>query len=258
MAGRFRLFVDESGDAQMKNVDDPASRYLGLTGVVIRLDRHDGSMSVALDALKEKHFPSHRPDKPVILHRVDLMRREGPFGVLKDPIRAGAWERDVLLFLDIWATHPITLVIDKLRARQMYGEKDDPYPRAMHYMLQRYRGILHYYYQGTGDVMFEMRGKNEDRRLAHSYSRLFEEGDQFLSAADLQAVLTSRELKLARKDENIPGLQVADLIANPARLSLLQEHRSVALMPETTSQRIIEVIRPRYHEANRRIFPPEP
>ena len=112
----------------------------------------------------------------VVLHRVEIMRKEGPFGVLRDSRRAAAWEYDLLRFLGVWARRPITLVIDKMHALQMHGANEDPYRRAMHYMLQRYKGMLTFYLNGTGDVLFEVRGKNEDRRLAEAYTRFTNKG----------------------------------------------------------------------------------
>ena len=42
-------------------------------------------------------------------------------------------------------------------------------------------------------------------------------GTHNLSSDDLQAHLTSKELKIKPKTANVSGLQVADLIAHPAR-----------------------------------------
>jgi uncharacterized protein DUF3800 len=252
--GRYRLFVDESGDAQYRNSHE--NRYLGLTGIVIRLADHDGAMTDQLELLKQKHLPAHRHEAPLILHRQDIMRKTGPFSVLEDPDRAAAWERDILRFIRRLATRPITFVIDKFGTLVRYGTRDeDPYLRAMRYMLERYRAVL-FYASGVGDVICEARGPKEDRRLREAYGRVYREGTEYRTAAEIQTVLTTAELKLARKEANIAGLQLADLIANPARQSLLQEHKDYPVSDGTTTARIIQIIRPKYHPANRRLFPP--
>lgn len=255
VADRYRLFIDESGDAQVEDVTDPRYRYLGLTGIAIRLDRHQAETGAEMDGLKARHFPAHSSNAPVVLVRTELIRTTGAFSVLADPGKAAAWERDVLAFLDQWARDPITVVIDKLRTQQMYGEQDeDPYLRAMRFMLERYRGMLHYR-GAVGDVMFEARGTAEDRRLRQAYRYLYAHGTGQRSGEDLRAVLTSGELKIQKKRANVAGLQVADLIAAPARLSLLQEHRGNPPLSGKFTQRVIERTRPRYHRANRVIFP---
>jgi hypothetical protein len=252
---RYRLYIDESGDAQTVDITDPRNRYLGLTGVVLRVEAHRTELTLELDALKTAHFPSHRPNRPVVLVRSQIVRATGPFAPLADAGNRAAWEADALDTIRRWTSDPITIVIDKLRCQEKYGEGDeDAYFRALRFILERYRAML-YYRGGRGDVLVESRGKVEDSRLKKTYERLYNHGTGYQSADDMQAVLTSKELKFARKSANIAGHQIADLVANPARRSLLQEFRAEPPMPGTFSQRVIETIRPSYHWANRVIFP---
>ncbi|MZP56757.1 MAG: hypothetical protein GT600_15035, partial [Bacteroidales bacterium] len=65
--------------------------------------------------------------------------------------------------------------------------------------------------------MVESRGAKEDMRLKRSFRRIMESGTHNLSAEDLSTHLTSLELKVKSKQANIAGLQVADMVAHPAR-----------------------------------------
>ena len=65
-----------------------------------------------------------------------------------------------------------------------------------------------------GDVMSESRGGKEDRRLKDSFERVFEQGSDFVPPDQFRARLTSRQLKVKSKANNIAGLQLADLMAH--------------------------------------------
>ena len=75
-----------------------------------------------------------------------------------------------------------------------------------------------------GDVIAESRGGKEDRRLKESYARLLEKGSGNADAAQIGGALTSRQLKVKQKSNNLAGLQLADLVAHPSRNEILSEH----------------------------------
>ena len=64
--------------------------------------------------------------------------------------------------------------------------------------------------------MAESRGGKEDRRLKDSFEGIWENGTDFVEAKRFQERLTSRQLKVKLKANNIAGLQIADLIAHPS------------------------------------------
>jgi hypothetical protein len=65
--------------------------------------------------------------------------------------------------------------------------------------------------------MGESRGKVEDQQLKAAYEALYDGGDLHNRAEFYQARLTSREIKLKPKSKNVAGLQLADLLAHPAK-----------------------------------------
>jgi hypothetical protein len=71
--------------------------------------------------------------------------------------------------------------------------------------------------------MAESRGGKEDRRLKAAYERLWEQGTDFVPPDQFQRALTSKQLKMKTKANNIAGLQLADLIAHPSRNEILRE-----------------------------------
>ena len=69
--------------------------------------------------------------------------------------------------------------------------------------------------------MAESRGGSEDRALAAEYRLAYSDGTQYMSSQTAQNALTSGEIKLKPKRQNIPGLQLADLLAHPVGRDVL-------------------------------------
>ncbi len=220
LMSRYRLYVDESGDHTYNKVDEPEKRYLGLTGVVVKTTDYRDRFHPALVALKQEIFP-HNPDEPVILVRNQIVRRRGVFARLRDPEVNARWERQILEFLRQHLGRVFTVVIDKKAHREMYGRAAfHPYHYCLTVLMERYRGWLSAV-GGKGDVMAESRGGAEDLELKGVYREVMEDGTAYLSAQQMQDTLTSMELKVKKKHQNISGLQVADLLAYPAKIDIL-------------------------------------
>ncbi len=88
--------------------------------------------------------------------------------------------------------------------------------------------------------------------VKREFRSLMENGTPFLSAQELQNYITSKEIKLKPKSANIAGLQLADLIAHPAKMGILLTHGcSIANPPSLATHRIIRGIQPLYNAYGR-------
>jgi hypothetical protein len=240
------MYVDESGDHTYQESDDVAKRYLGLTGVVFASEYYRTEFHPRLEDLKQRHFP-HSPDEAVVLHRTELVNKNGPFWRLRDPNAEKAWDDDLLRFLTDSRYLLITVVIDKKAHRERYGKAaQHPYHLCMAFLLERYCGLLRFS-RDKGDVMAESRGGVEDRALKDAYCHLWREGTFYHSPGFFQDVLTSKQLKLKKKEHNIAGLQVADLLAHPSKLRILAERGRIALPPDTFGSIVAQVVEPKYN-----------
>lgn len=238
---RCRLFIDEVGNGDLKGAqNDDNIRYLSLTGILTYRRTHDKFMQPELDQLKVEFF-GHTPQRPVILHRRDIINRKGPFAVLKDPSIRAQFDERLLAFLRDQQYLVITVVIDKREHLSRYTAWHyDPYHYCLHCLVERYVSWLarHNY---TGDVVIEPRYKAADKRLKRSFRRLYEEGTAWMSPELAQRVLTSRELKFIPKQENCAGLQIADLIAHPS-FRAMRRARDCVAPPDDFGQRIVEIL----------------
>lgn len=89
--------------------------------------------------------------------------------------------------------------------------------------------------------MAESRGGKEDRRLKASFERVYDSGSPFVARQDFARQLTSRQLKVKPKANNIAGLQIADLIAHPSFRATLARREQQSL-PSNFGGRIAEIL----------------
>jgi hypothetical protein len=211
-----RLFVDEVGNADLKGAStDPNVRFLSLTGVITFLEGHERIIQPRVDALKEKHF-GEGAARTVVLHRREVVRREGVFQILRDVSRAQDFNIDLLKALNELPYRVITIQIDKKEHIERYERwQYDPYHYCMRCLIERYvRWMARHGF--TGDVMVEARFKKVDKKLKRAFEATFERGTEHIPPAAIQKRLLSRNVRLSTKGEQVAGLQLCDLIAHPS------------------------------------------
>jgi len=148
-----------------------------------------------------------------------------------------AFTVDVLEVINLASFTAIVVVIDKYLLKTKYPSPFHPYHIALDFMLQRYAGFLNHTNR-RGDVLAESRGGTEDTRLKNAYQHIYTHGDMQNRSAFYQRALTSQEIKLMKKKENVAGLQLADIIAYPLRQFVLIEHGFADGKTETFGDRI--------------------
>lgn len=219
----YRVFIDESGDHTYKSVQDLSRRYLGLTGVVIRKSRYEPVIPAELESIKQLFF-AYDPVMPPILTRKDIIKRRGLFRVLLDPTTNTRWEDTIIDFYrDTLRAQIFTVVIDKLEHQQRYPvDTWNPYTYSLAVLLRRIRGFLRIA-GATADIMPEARGEREDNQLLAAYIDLRANGSYWGSGDQYREVYPLDRLLFRRKDQNVAGLQIADLIAAEQKALTVQE-----------------------------------
>jgi len=237
---KYRLYIDEVGNSDLGASQNPNHRYLSLTGVILELDYVRTTVFPAIEALKTRYFNSH-PDDPLILHRKELVNKKPPFDALHDPHVEQAFNRDFLQLLNDLDYVVITVVIDKLEHQRRYQVwRFDPYHYCLTVLVERYVLWLEKK-NAQGDVMAESRGGKEDRRLKASFTRIFEQGSDYMKPEAFATSLTSRQLKVKPKSNNIAGLQLADLLAHPS-FKAVQARRNRESLPDNFGGQISQIL----------------
>ncbi len=118
-------------------------------------------------------------------------------------------------------------MIDKLEHQNRYKVwLADPYHYCLAVLMERYAMFLNTRSAlgAHGDVMAESRGKKEDMRLKASFAGLYQKGTEYMGADQMQKCITSKELKVATKRDNIAGLQLADVVGHPSYKTMIAVH----------------------------------
>jgi hypothetical protein len=251
---RYRIYLDESGDHVYHVVNEDAHRFLGLLGCWFKntdyIEFHE-----ELEDFKKRHF-HHHPDNPIILHREDIINKRKVFKILQDDEKRERFDNELLDVIQKANFRVASVVVDKAALRSSYGEgAGHPYHIGLGFLLQRFAGYLNRINR-IGDVMAEARGGTEDTLLKDSYTRVYERGIWgFTPAEFFQSALASRQLKLSGKKANISGLQLADLIAHPAKSWVLRYYGLLDNPPAPFAERLMGIIEEKFnrHLYNNRI-----
>jgi hypothetical protein len=246
---RYRLYVDESGDHTYKLLDDPGHRYLALLGVWFQQGDEYAHFADDLDKLKRDIF-GHSPDEPIVLHRSDIINRRGPFGALKKPGLQEQFDAGLLNMVSRARFTMVCVVIDKKTHLARYSRPFNPYHYCLEALLDRYCGWLNHQ-NALGDVMGESRGGVEDLQLKEEYRRIYTYGtiqSRKFNRPDHKRALASKEIKLKRKELNIPGLQLADILAHPVRQACLAEKRQVSDAGDVFGRDLYEVAKAKFNK----------
>lgn len=247
------MYIDEVGNSDLNSSSNPLHRFLSLTGVIVDLNYVKDTLFPEMESLKAKYFNYH-PDEPLIFHRKELVNAKRPFEALRDSRIKESFDFDLLDRLQVWQYITMTVCLDKKSHKETYQVwRYDPYHYCLAILLERFYFFLSSK-QMQGDVMAESRGGKEDKRLKASFLKLWEEGTQYVAPDKFQEVLTSKQLKVKPKANNISGLQLADLIAHPSRNEILNENNLLERPLAPFATRIISVLQGKYYQQAGRIF----
>ena len=204
------VFVDESGDHGLVNFD-PYYPIFVLAALLMTRGDHE-ALGHDFARLKARYWPGEK----VVFHEREIRRREGPFA------RLGS--RDYEIFLSeltrVVAKTPFKLmavVVDKRRLVERYARPLNPYKLALGFVVERVAFEVGPGYGQKLPFFLEARGRREDRELLRVAKQL-RSGEHWLSrdlSPGLRVTLGRMRFEFKRKDDLLPGLELADLVAWP-------------------------------------------
>lgn len=250
---KYRIYIDEVGNHHLGSSTVSGNRYLSLSGVIIDLDHARTVVHPEMEDLKREFFESH-PDDPVVFHRKEILNAKPPFTALRDATVRDKFDTRLLSLLRSWEFSVISICLDKKAHLDTYSTwRYDPYHYILEMILERFTFFLEQN-DSKGDVMAESRGGKEDMRLKRSFARLWASGTNFVDPSRVQAVLTSKQLKIKPKANNVSGLQVADLIAHPSRNEILIENKALDKPLAPFASQVVEILKDKYYQDDARVF----
>lgn len=213
----YRLYVDEVGTDDMGAVENDDHRYLSLTGVAMTLEAARDDLGPKFNWVKSTIF-EHDPDNPIIFHRRKIVQRKESFGALNDLRKADLFDRAMMKIIRQCDYTVITAIIDKLDAskRERWREKH-PYHYLMQILVEKFARFL-VRKDSFGDIMPEGRKGKKDAALQEAYETVRTQGNYYFPPEQICYRIPSQKLKFRYKQDNVAGLQLADLLAHPSHM----------------------------------------
>lgn len=205
----YVLFMDESGDHNLQNID-PEFPVFCLVGCIFERGYYHRIARPQVDAFKMRFWN----DANVILHSREIRKHHGAFSFLGDPDRREEFYaalNDLMAGLDFVI---LGIVILKRAHLNEYGiQARHPYHLSLEFIMERYSLLMRKWgADSTGYIMAESRGRQPDLLLKEEYRRL--------EAGTLYHNITG--FWMEKKEANITGLQIADLVAYPIAAKVLR------------------------------------
>lgn len=206
----YLVFVDESGDHGLASIDPDYPVFVLAFCIVMKND-YKHYIVPELNKFKVKHLGS----KKEVLHERHIRKAIKPFNFLLVPELRESFFNDLNRLMIKCPVELIASVIRKTELFDRYIFPENPYDLALAFGLERIFLHLHSLgcKPGKTNIMFESRGEKEDDNLELEFRRVCERNatNQTLPFTFLKE----------GKGANIPGLQLADLVARPIGRSIL-------------------------------------
>ncbi len=195
----YIVYVDESGDHGLASIDDSYPVFV-LAFCVFSKEQYVEELTKQVQNFKFKHFGHDM----IVLHEHEIRKTVGPFQILFNKERRDVFYDDLN---SIIVDAPLTIIsafVDKRKFRKKMGVEHNLYHVALSSCLRRLQQFLEKESQkDVTHLVFEARGKKEDRELELEFRRLCSSHGY------------SFDIVVAKKGINSCGLQVADLVARP-------------------------------------------
>lgn len=201
--GEYLVFVDESGDHGLQSIDPQYPVFVLASCIISKVDY----ARVVLPAITEFKFRHFGHDQ-VVLHEREIRKDTGDFSILRDKQRKQAFLEELAVMIDQLSMTVIASAIRKKQLVDRYRFPNNPYELALGLCLERVSRWLDRRAQGRTTVIVECRGKREDDELELEFRRV-------CAGANYGNEVLSLEPRFVPKSANVPGLQIADLIARP-------------------------------------------
>lgn len=208
----YVVYVDESGDHSLTEINQEYPVFV-LAFCIFHVPTYIGQVVPSIERLKFRYFGHDM----VVLHEREIRKSQPPFDILRDREVRGQFMTDLteLIVQAPFAVTASVILKDEYKARR--GADVNPYHVALEFGLERV--FLHLQTLGQRGritrVIFESRGKDEDRELELEFRRIMDRTRMLGMPETLDFLCVS-------KQSNSSGLQLADMVARPIGLHVMK------------------------------------
>jgi hypothetical protein len=212
----YLVFVDESGDHGLTTID-PAYSVFVLAFCIVQKTCYARQISPALTEFKFRHFGHDQ----VVLHERAIRKDMGDFATLREKSKKENFLNELTELIASFDMTIIATAIHKQRLIGQYKFPNNPYEMALGFGLERVQKWLSRQPASAGrtTVILECRGRREDDELELEFRRI-------CAGGNFEGKTYSLEPRFVPKSANVPGLQIADLIARPIGRHILDPHQA--------------------------------
>lgn len=206
------LYIDETGDHSLSKIDRSYPIFV-LVGILADSSYHDGALTDALNAFKQRHFGT----SDVTLHSKEMTHpqtaKHSAYGKFLDADFRRSFYKDFEHFLQTSNISIVACVIMKDKHFANYGlEARDPYLLSFDNLINRL--VFDLRDNEKGQIIAESRNSILDNQLEIAYLGSRVEGTNKVQPAELKLKLESA-IQFKQKADNVTGIQIADMVATP-------------------------------------------
>ena len=155
------------------------------------------------------------------LHSREIRKAEGPFSILQNETVRTSFLSELSAMMGALPFTLFITAIHKTAYARRYGDgAKNPYDVALEYSSECILHFMEEQQECRLPVIAEARGQQEDDALRASFHRLMTQGTYYNKAERFQKLVCP--ISFRRKQDNIAGIQVADLCAHPTARHLLK------------------------------------
>jgi len=216
------LFLDESGDHNLAIID-PIHPIFVLGGIIVNEDYAHGELADKLNIFKKELFGT----TDIILHTADFTRQKNGFErMIEREFCKIFYEKLNQLVSELDITILACAIRKDLHITKYGMEALDPYLLSLNILTERFCfAIGHDGIRGT--IFIEARDKISNRKLEIAWQNIQISGTKFMRPTDINHRISNLELKT--KQDNLAGLEIADLIVTPIARNFLNRTSRIDL-----------------------------
>jgi len=220
---KYIVYVDESGDHSLQNIDDQYPLFV-LAFCVFHKRHYSEQVVSALEKFKFNYFGHDQ----IILHENEIRKEKGAFNIFRSREEKLQFIDELTDIIDHSNFILISCVIDKRTLRKQIDAESNPYHIALGFCLETLYEFLEekQQHQKRTFVVVECRGKKEDNELELEFRRICDGNNQVVKQLPFEVLFSDKKAMSS-------GLQLADLVARPIGLSVLrpaQENRAFRVL----------------------------
>lgn len=213
---KYVVYVDESGDHGLKNIDMNYPVFV-LAFCVFHKRHYVNKIVPILQNFKFNEFGHDL----VILHEHEIRKEKGVFTFFKNKHHKNEFLNALTNIIEECNFVLISCVIKKDQLDIKQNEEVNPYHIALGFCLETLFEFLEEKNQTdlTTHVVVEQRGRKEDNELELEFRRICDGANKLNRQLPFNIIFADKKV-------NSSGLQLADLVARPIGLSVLKPEQA--------------------------------